>query len=106
MRPLRPFPLHHAFARVTRSLSHRAAYTHILAAASNFGKNLIPRVGASLDVAPISDIVEILSEDTFKRPTYAGNAIATVQSSDAVKVRSPALMALGASVGPEAGMRR
>lgn len=61
-------------------------YTHILAAATTTGKNIMPRVAALLDVAQISDIVEVKSEDTFVRPVYAGNAMATVQSSDSVKV--------------------
>jgi len=61
-------------------------YSHILFAATAAGKNVAPRVAARLDVAQISDIIAIESADTFLRPIYAGNAIATVQSSDAVKV--------------------
>jgi electron transfer flavoprotein alpha subunit len=61
-------------------------YSHILFPATASGKNIAPRVAAKLDVAQISDITKVESADTFERPIYAGNAIATVQSSDAVKV--------------------
>jgi len=61
-------------------------YSHILFAATASGKNVAPRVAASLDVAQLSDVTKVVSADTFERPIYAGNAIATVQSSDAVKV--------------------
>ncbi|MDQ2734130.1 MAG: electron transfer flavoprotein subunit alpha/FixB family protein [Pseudomonadota bacterium] len=61
-------------------------YTHILFAATASGKNVAPRVAAKLDVGQISDIIRVESSDTFDRPIYAGNAIATVQSLDAVKV--------------------
>ncbi|MCU1760878.1 FAD-binding protein, partial [Pseudomonas sp. 14P_8.1_Bac3] len=63
-----------------------ASYSHILAAATSNGKNILPRVAAALDVDQISEIISVESADTFKRPIYAGNAIATVQSNAAVKV--------------------
>ena len=67
-------------------LAAASAYSHILFPATASGKNVAPRVAAKLDVAQISDITKVDSADTFERPIYAGNAIATVQSTDAVKV--------------------
>lgn len=67
-------------------LAVASGYSHILAPATSIGKNILPRVAARLDVAQISDIISVESADTFTRPIYAGNVIATVQSSDAVKV--------------------
>ena len=67
-------------------LAIAASYSHILFAATASGKNIAPRVAAKLDVGQISDITKVDSADTFERPIYAGNAIATVQSLDAVKV--------------------
>jgi electron transfer flavoprotein alpha subunit len=61
-------------------------YSHILAPATSNGKNILPRAAALLDVAQISEITAVISADTFQRPIYAGNVIATVQSSDAIKV--------------------
>ena len=67
-------------------LALASGYSHILFAATASGKNISPRVAAKLDVGQISDITKVISPDTFERPIYAGNAIATVQSLDAVKV--------------------
>jgi electron transfer flavoprotein alpha subunit len=62
------------------------SYSHVFAAATAYGKNILPRVAAKLDVAQVSEIISVESPDTFTRPIYAGNAIATVQSGDKVKV--------------------
>ncbi|EJN22157.1 electron transfer flavoprotein, alpha subunit [Pseudomonas sp. GM78] len=67
-------------------LEQRSIYNHVLAPATSNGKNILPRVAAALDVDQISEIIAVESPDTFKRPIYAGNAIATVQSNAAVKV--------------------
>jgi electron transfer flavoprotein alpha subunit len=80
-------------------------YTHLLFPATAAGKNVAPRVAALLDVAQISDTIKIVSPDTFERPIYAGNAIATVQSIDAIKVvtvRTTAFDPAGASGGAAA----
>ena len=67
-------------------LAVASGYSHILFPATASGKNVAPRVAAKLDVAQVSDITKVVSADTFERPIYAGNAIATVQSADATKV--------------------
>ncbi|WP_308367472.1 MULTISPECIES: FAD-binding protein [unclassified Microbulbifer] len=80
-------------------------YSHILAPATTTGKNMLPRVAALLDVQPISDILAVESADTFKRPIYAGNVVATVQSSDTTKVitvRTTAFDAVAAEGGSAA----
>jgi len=78
----------HALAEnvAAQVLAIAASYSHILFAATASGKNIAPRVAAKLDVGQISDITKVESADTFERPIYAGNAIATVQSLDAIKV--------------------
>lgn len=73
-------------------------YSHVLAAATTTGKNFMPRVAALLDVAQISDIIDVVSADTFVRPIYAGNAIATVQSEDVIKVVTVRTAAFDAAV--------
>jgi len=78
----------HLLAEPTAALIAELAgdYSHVLACASTTGKNVLPRVAALKDVSQISEIIAVESPDTFKRPIYAGNAIATVQSEDALKV--------------------
>ena len=110
-------PLAEALAALVVSLA--PDYSHILAPATTTGKNFMPRVAALLDVAQISDIIAVESPDTFVRPIYAGNALATVQSSDRIKVitvRTTGFDAARADVGsasvenlqpaPDAGMSR
>lgn len=80
-------------------------YSHVLAAATTSGKNFMPRAAALLDVAQISDIVEVVSADTFVRPIYAGNAMATVQSADNIKVITVRTTAYGeAALGGNASI--
>lgn len=75
-----------AEALAAQALKIAKEYTHILVPATAFGKNVAPRIAALLDVAQISDIVKVIDADTFVRPIYAGNALATVRSSDPIKV--------------------
>ncbi|HEY7743844.1 MAG TPA: FAD-binding protein [Burkholderiales bacterium] len=80
-----------------------ASYTHVVAPATGVGKNLMPRVAALLDVQQVSDISAVVSPDTFVRPIYAGNALATVQSGDRIKVvtvRATGFDPAGASASP------
>jgi len=88
-------------AQLVKSLA--ASYTHILAANTTFGKNVAPRIAALLDVAQISEIVRVVDADTFVRPVYAGNALATVRSKDKVKVltvRTTTFPAAAVGAGP------
>ncbi|HVE21349.1 MAG TPA: FAD-binding protein [Acidocella sp.] len=80
--------LEHALAEPLAALlvSLAPGYSHIFAAATAMGKNVLPRLAALLDVQPISDVSDVIDADTFVRPIYAGNALATVKSSDARKV--------------------
>ena len=82
-------------------LAIAAGYSHILAPATAYGKNILPRVAARLDVAQISEITKVDAPDTFERPIYAGNAIATVKSNDAVKVIT--VRATGFDAAPACG---
>ena len=86
-------------------LAIASSYSHILFASTASGKNVAPRVAAKLDVAQISDITKVVAADTFERPIYAGNAVATVQSADSVKVitvRTTGFDAAGATGGSAA----
>ncbi len=78
------YPLAETIAPIVESIADK--YTHIVAPATTFGKNFMPRLAALLDVAQISDITQIESDDTFVRPIYAGNALAKVQSKDTKKI--------------------
>lgn len=82
-------------------VARAGGFTHVLAPATSFGRNVAPRVAALLDVAQISDIVAVVDPDTFVRPIYAGNALATVQSKDPVKVVT--VRATGFDAAPKDG---
>jgi electron transfer flavoprotein alpha subunit len=73
-------------ARAALDVQKAGGYTHVLFPATNFGKNVAPRVAAKLDSQQISEVIKVHAEDTFERPTYAGNALAKVKSKDAIKV--------------------
>ncbi|NYJ11029.1 electron transfer flavoprotein alpha subunit [Rhizobium leguminosarum] len=86
-------------------VSLAGSYDTIVSAATSVGKNVLPRVAALLDVAQVSEIIEVISSDTFKRPIYAGNAIQTVQASDAKKVITVRTASFSpASQGPAAAV--
>jgi len=92
-------------APLVKATQEATGATHIVGPATAYGKNILPRVAAMMDVNQISDVIAIDSEDTFKRPIYAGNAIATVQSSDPVKiltVRGTSFAAAEGEAGPAA----
>ncbi|MBP7339037.1 FAD-binding protein [Niveispirillum sp.] len=95
-------PLAENFAPLVVAAVKAGGYSHVLFTATTFGKNLAPRVAALLDVQQISEISAVIDADTFERPIYAGNAIATVKSSDAIKVitvRGTAFEAAGEAGG-------
>jgi electron transfer flavoprotein alpha subunit len=77
-----------SIANAVVSAIKKGSYTHVVVPSSNFGKNFLPRVAAELDCAPITDVVSIIDKDTFVRPMYAGNALATVKSADKLKLLS------------------
>jgi len=94
-------PVAENLAATAVAVAKSGDYSHLLAPATGFGKNVMPRVAALLDVAQISDIIGVESPDTFVRPIYAGSAFATVQSKDAVKVIT--VRATGFDAAPDAG---
>ena len=75
-------------APLLKEVQAASGATHVVGPATPYAKNILPRLAALLDVNQISDVIEIESEDTFQRPIYAGNAIATVQSADPIKILS------------------
>jgi electron transfer flavoprotein alpha subunit len=93
------FADHTAESMAALVVAQASGYSHLLAPATTFGKNFLPRVAALLDVAQISDIVAVEAADTFVRPIYAGNALATVKSVDAVKVITVRTTAFDAAAG-------
>jgi len=94
-------PVAENIAATVVALVKAGGYTHVLAAATGFGKSVAPRVAALLDVAQVSEIIAVVSADTFVRPIYAGSAFATVQSKDALKVVT--VRATGFDAAPATG---
>jgi electron transfer flavoprotein alpha subunit len=94
-------PVAENVAATVVALAKAGGYTHVLTAATGFGKAVFPRVAALLDVAQVSEIISVESPDTFVRPIYAGSAFATVQSKDAVKVVT--VRATGFDAAPSSG---
>jgi electron transfer flavoprotein alpha subunit len=92
-------PTAEAIAAQVLAVTAGGAYSHIVAAATGYGKNALPRVAAKLDVAQISEITAVDSPDTFVRPIYAGNAFATIRSGDAIKVVTVRSTAFDAAPG-------
>jgi electron transfer flavoprotein alpha subunit len=90
-------PLAENIAPLLLKLVQEGGYSHLIAAATSTGKDILPRAAALLGVAQVSDIIEVKSPDTFRRPVYAGNAIETVQSLDAVKVITVRQSAFGSA---------
>ena len=79
-------PLAENLSKAIQKFTEGSDYTHILSPSSTFGKNMSPKLSALMDVQQISDITKIISDDTFERPIYAGNAIAKVKSNDPIKI--------------------
>jgi len=94
-------PVAESVAATALALARSGGYSHVLAPATGFGKNVMPRVAALLDVAQISEIITVVSPDTFVRPIYAGSAFATVQSKDPVKAIT--VRATGFDAAPATG---
>lgn len=80
------YPLAETFSSLLQNQVKKNNYSHVLAPSTSNGKNILPRLAALFDVQPISDVIDIKSDDTFVRPIYAGNAISTVQSKDDLKI--------------------
>ena len=79
-------PLGDDLASISKGLISKNSYNRVLSASSSIGKDFLPRLGGLIDSQPITDVIKIQSEDTFVRPCYAGNALATVKSKDKVKL--------------------